>query len=120
MTLSDLVSCEAVYFPKDRSELPKPITVYEDGEWKDRAVLYEDIDFLVKEGWAVIRDAYFDSEKSVVYATYEGKRKNLELKGFDFESYNGNCCDKAIPVFCVCLSSSQCPEHGRRCIGSHD
>lgn len=30
------------------------------------------------------------------------------------------CCEKARGVFCVCLQATQCPDHGRRCNGSHD
>lgn len=30
------------------------------------------------------------------------------------------CCEKAVHVGCVCMYSTDCPEHGRRCHGSHD
>ena len=30
------------------------------------------------------------------------------------------CCEKAYGAFCVCLQSTVCPDHGKRCNGSHD
>ena len=36
---------------------------------------------------------------------------------------NKPCCDKAVvcrELFCVCNYVSECPDHGRRCNGSHD
>lgn len=32
----------------------------------------------------------------------------------------GYCCAKAVRVFCVCIVSTNCPDHGSRCRGSHD
>lgn len=38
---------------------------------------------------------------------------------------NPPCCDKAREIvkgaeFCVCACRAYCPDHGTRCIGSHD
>lgn len=30
------------------------------------------------------------------------------------------CCEKARPVACVCAYAFECPEHGRRHVGTHD
>lgn len=30
------------------------------------------------------------------------------------------CCDKAVQRGCVCNFSTECPEHGRQCNGTHD
>lgn len=30
------------------------------------------------------------------------------------------CCEKAVQRGCVCLYSTECPDHGIRCTGSHD
>lgn len=31
-----------------------------------------------------------------------------------------SCCEMSTPTFCVCIHATQCPNHGRRCNGSHD
>jgi len=33
---------------------------------------------------------------------------------------NHGCCDKAEIRDCVCHFSTECPDHGVRCIGTHD
>lgn len=30
------------------------------------------------------------------------------------------CCDKAKARNCVCMYSTECPDHGIRCVGTHD
>ncbi len=30
------------------------------------------------------------------------------------------CCDKAVETMCVCTYSTECPDHGQRCHGTHD
>jgi hypothetical protein len=30
------------------------------------------------------------------------------------------CCDKATPLNCICRLSFSCPDHGHKCIGTHD
>jgi len=30
------------------------------------------------------------------------------------------CCEKAVEVHCVCDISIECPDHGRKCHGTHD
>ena len=30
------------------------------------------------------------------------------------------CCEKAVQRGCVCLYSTDCPDHGQRCNGTHD
>jgi hypothetical protein len=30
------------------------------------------------------------------------------------------CCDKARPRNCVCMYSTNCPDHGDQCHGTHD
>ena len=30
------------------------------------------------------------------------------------------CCEKSTPTWCVCRRAFTCPNHGRRCNGSHD
>lgn len=34
--------------------------------------------------------------------------------------YGKVCCEKAKYKYCVCDRSTQCPDHGRRCVGNHD
>ena len=39
----------------------------------------------------------------------------------DFRRDNPHaCCEKAVRVYCVCRVSYKCPDHGQKCVGSHD
>ena len=35
--------------------------------------------------------------------------------------YRDLCCEKAMPGrFCVCRTQLDCPDHGTKCVGTHD
>lgn len=45
--------------------------------------------------------------------------EDKSLSTCSFCRYGKLCCEKAKRIFCVCDRSTLCPDHGRRCIGSH-
>ncbi len=118
-----------IAFPTDRSIPPAvcghvPMKGKVELESKPAAMLsYEKLDGLVAEGLANFTTPF--NNCSNVVLTYKGKRALLEHQGFDFAKWTAShkstvCCEKAIPVFCVCYLSYTCPDHGGRCHGTHD
>lgn len=53
---------------------------------------------------------------------YEEEQSNRLRFLWKKNFYSGRCCDKAEKVGgnCVCSYETNCPDHGRRCNGSHD
>jgi hypothetical protein len=99
-------------FPRDDSELSNII----DG------LSFEGVDRIVELGFA--RESTWGEYTSLVF-TYDGKLAWLKSGGFNFDAWRGRnagyiCCAQAIPIHCVCRVSTQCPEHGRKCHGTHD
>lgn len=75
----------------------------------------------------LIKTLVFDEYERVVFA-YAGRKKHLELHGYDVKRWAGwmdshvaeRCCERALPVDCVCMQRTICDVHGERCHGSHD
>lgn len=109
-------------FPKDRSSGPYKAPHYVDSVEGLTAsnTSFGIIDELVDMGWVEINDHY---KHKIAFATltYMGHRERLKQRDFDFDKFRGRgCCDKAIPVFCVCRLKTLCPDHGHICRGTHD
>lgn len=57
--------------------------------------------------------------------TYKARRLILDESGFDLDKWQSRwhsklCCERAIPMPCVCTMSYSCDVHGGRCHGTHD
>lgn len=85
-------------------------------------ISYEEIDELISSG--KVKEQEYRGFVNLVF-TYEGRKEYLVNQNFDFnhwrEAYKEYmCCEKAIPSPCVCFVCIFCPDHGKRCHGSHD
>ena len=105
-------------FPVDR-HLPPAKCSYIPSKEEDlkvaSPVTYERIDGLVVRGLVRIseRKGYANA-----LLTYEGRKLQLELQNWnrnDWYYKNRACCEKALPVFCVCTFKTICPDHGGQC-----
>jgi len=59
------------------------------------------------------------SQLDWVRRRFERVHCSFQCKQADWQSL-GLCCFKAKIVECNCALSSQCPDHGRKCRGTHD
>lgn len=103
----------ASYILNERDDLAK---------MKPAEIDYETLDKLCQEGY--VEETRWRGFSNWIL-TLKGNTKLFELDGFDMASWRAKnsrymCCDKAIPRNCVCLISTDCPEHGCNCHGTHD
>ena len=118
-----------VVFPANRSIEPQKCS-YIPRNSKDfkgpAGVSYAEIDAAVADGYLSI--GVYEGIGHL-YWTYKGRKFYLENASRRTRDWLHNCrklykrylcCDKAVPMFCVCTVSTICLDHGRQCHGTHD